>query len=569
MASEAIEDVEVTREATRSGKLEALPRLVVPGNPGPTSTFVTMTEKAPENHIGTQTSPDLNLSEDENSIFQSELQDLIDLEIENETLYHNLQTKEKDIEARNQALRKQNEAIEALNQALRIRSEEFVAATENVQTSNETLVKLQNDFTELTNAAQHVLRRDINTKLDLNILKNSKGNTNFSPEVKALYSNFVQIVQRLESRLSTLSTRSQKHHEDSTARQERLELVEKEFTAIQEREKVSVSEGQKANEELAIWKERYEEEQRLKEKAQHDYRSFKRTAEEMYQPDLEKKVKKLQSELMVLQHENPRLQERAEAYKASISKWENEHSLMKERVETKQCELEDELERQKVEMLVYVKEYHDKVKSDSHWKLEGLQERIREMEREHEATIKLMKAIEREKSTLEERTIPGCSKRIKALEEENKKLKDEWAIKQHAPFTETATQVPTGLPIPRFRHPEETAKREAKLEKLRQHHLKQREHRARIDAYAESMLEKARERVIGEELYKKGEWREFAGKSRWEIWDGDGWTYGASKRDFKVVEKLRDRGRIPRNVEDGEEKDTMFPRLTELLDAGL
>jgi hypothetical protein len=572
---DAFHDKEGIDEATRSEKLEALPRLVVPEEqssfegpgPDPARILSTTTQKAPENHAGTQTSPGLNSSEDEDSVLQDELEGLnYQLILENEigTLNHSLEMKEKDIEARNQALRKQTEMIEALNESLR-------TATKNMRKTGETLGKLRNDFTELSNAAQHVLRRNIDTKLDPNILKNLSGNTKFSPEAKALYSNFVQIVQKLEFRLSTLSTRSQKHHEDSTTRKENLELLKKELTEMQEREKVAVSEGRKAKEELAIWKQRYEDERKLKEKAQYNYRSFKRTAEEMYQPDLEKKIKELQSRLIVLRYENTLLQERVQTYKARISNWEDEHSITKERAETKQFELEDEIKRQGAEILVYIKEYHEKVKANSHWNVEGLQQRIREMEREHEATIALMQAIEREKSRLEQHTIPKFSERICTLEKENKKLKDEWAMKHHAPSTETATRVPAGLPVPRFMHPEETAKREEKLEKLRQHQLKLRKNRARIDAYAEAMLEKARERVLGPELYEKGEWRNFAGKSSWQIWDGDSWTCVAGKRDFKIVEKLRERGRIPRNVEETDEiekKETMVPRLAELLEAG-
>jgi hypothetical protein len=572
---DAFHDKEGTKEATKSEKLEALPKLVVPEEqssfegpgPDPARTLSTITGKALGKHAGTQTSPGLNLSEYEDSMLQDELEGLNDqliLEGEIGTLHHSVETKEKDIEVRDQALRKQTEMIEALNESLR-------TATKNVRTTDEALVNIRKDFMGLTNAAQHVLRRNIDTKLDPNILESLSGNTDFSPEAKALYSNFVQIVQKLESRLSTLSTRCQKHHEDGTTKKEKLELVEKELKKTQEREKAAFSEGRKEKEELAIWKQRYEDERKFKEKAQHDYRSFKKTAEEMYQPDLENKMKKLQSELMVLRYENARLQERMEAYKARIFNWEDEHSIMKERAETKQFELEDEIKRQGAEMLVYIKEYHEKVKANSHWNFEGLQQRIREMEREHEATITLMKAIEREKSRLEEHTIPMYSQRISALEEENKKLKDEWAMKQHAPSTETAARVPAGLPIPRFMHPKETAKREEKLEKLRQHQLKLRRNRARIDAYAEAMLEKARERVVGPELYEKGEWRNFAGKSSWQIWDGDSWACVASKRDFKVVEKLRELGRIPKNMEGGDEtekKETMFPRLAELLEAG-
>jgi hypothetical protein len=578
---DGFDDVEVTNGPARCEKLDGLPRLVLSEeensnyNTVQGNTISPIKEEESEELSETHKSPSVGDDEAENSLLQDEIQalnnQLIDeLENDNATLRQRLQAKEKDIEAHNNSLSTQGELVEALNETLRIRSEELIAATGNARTSDETLGKLRNDFTQLISAAKHVLRRNIDTKLDPNILKNLSENTNLGPEARELYTNFVQIVQKLEFRLRTLSAQSHKHHKDSTARKERLQVVEKKLTETREREKLVVSEGQKAKEELAIWKQRYEDEQKLKEKAQRDYTSFKKTAEEMYQPDLEKKNKQLQSELMVTLYENTQLQQHVEQYKACVSNWEDEHKIMKERAEKEHSELENEIARQKAEMLLYVKEYHDKAKETSHWNLEGLQERISELEREHEATISLLNTIKQEKATLEKVTIPDYLERIVTMQEEHKAFKDEWALNHyhhHTQSTSPSTQLTAGLPIPRLAHPLETAQRDARIKKLRHHQIKLRESHAKTDAYTDSMLEKARKSIIKPELYEKGGWREFEGKSSWQIWDGDSWMVKASKRDFQAVEKLREKGWLPREVGNrGEEETTEFPKLAEFLE---
>jgi hypothetical protein len=571
---DGFDDVEVTNKPARSEKLDGLPRLVLPEeeksnyNTVQENRISPIKEEKSEELNETHISPSVDDDEAENSLLQDEIQalnnQLIDeLENDNATLRQRLQAKEKDIEARNNSLSKQDELVEALNETLRIRSEELIAATGNA------LGNLRNDFTQLISAAKHVLRRNIDTKLDTNILKNLSENTNLGPEAKELHTNFVEIVRKLEFRLRTLSAQSHKHHEDSTARKERLQIVEKELTETREREKLVVSEGQKAKEELAIWKQRYEDEQKLKEKAKRDYTSFKKTAEEMYQPDLEKKNKQLQSDLMVTLYENTQLQQHVEQYKACVSNWGDEHKIMKERAEKENSELENEIERQKAEILLYVQEYHDKAKEISHWEIEGLHERIGELEREHEATISLLNTIKQEKANLEEITIPKYVERIATMQEEHKAFKDQWALNHHSHIQSTSpsTHLLAGLPILRMWHPLETAQRDARIEKLRQHQIKLRENREKTDAYTESMLEKARKSIIKPELYEKGGWRQFEGKSSWQIWDGDSWMVKASKRDFRFVEKLKDKGRLPREVRNGgEEEMKEFPKSAEFLE---
>jgi hypothetical protein len=588
--------LETTEKATMSEKLEALPRLMVPmeessrrGTKQATIASPT-SEQVTEDLTRILELPEL-VARDEHDKLQYEMLELnneliAELEEEIEALNYSLRVKNKEIDVRNGSLCVQNEKIEELNKSLH-------TEIENVRMSEETLGKLREDFAALTNAAKHVLRRNIaDTSLDPNMLESVPESTNSSLEAEALYSAFLQIVHKLDVKLRTVSAQSDKHREDSAAKKRRLEIVEKALEATQEREKLAVSEGLKSKEDLEIWKRRYEDEGKQKDKAQRDYQSFKKTAEEMYRPDLERTNTKLQLNLVAAKNENIRLQERVKEYKLQVQNWEDEYNIIKAKAEKVHVGLEKEIERQKDEMVVYIKDYHDKREANSHWDVENLQQRNSKLERDNQATTKLLNTIRQEKVQLEQNVIPGYLDSIASIREENKKLKDEWARNQHAlPVRTNAksaelrpdqplpldallegkiteqedTTVKTselssdisrlagphqGLHIPRCLHPTETAQRNTELDQLRQRQQKRRGDRARMNDYLENIIDKARRWKMGEELYEKKGWIDFVGHSSWEIWDGDSWMYHADKKDIKVVMALRDKGALPQETKE-------------------
>jgi hypothetical protein len=618
--------LEAPKETTRSDRLEALTKLFVPteescGHSTDQVSVVSPTkEQALENRTWAHQSPGSASKGDKHNKIRYEILDLErelvdDMEKEIEALNDSLHKKEKDIEVRDKALRIESEKVKELSESLRKIDGELVTATEIARLSDEMLEILRKDMAKLTNAAQHVLRRSMDTRLDPKMLQNLSENTIFSPEAKALYSSFVHTIQKLEFRLRTRSTQSDKHQENSATKKGRLEAVEKDLKVTQEREKGVASEGLKAKEELEACKQRYEDERKLRDKAQRDYQSFKKTAEEMYQPDLERKNNKLQLNLVAVQDENIRLHKRVEEYKSQALAWEDECNIIKARAKKECSGLENEIERQKDEMVLYIKDYHDKRRASWHWNVEELQERNSQLERDHEATVKLLNAIKLEKVQLEENAIPAYLDSSASVKQENKKLKYEWTKNYHAYSSDmtggSAELVPDqtvsldaqyergmqelgdtagrvseltpGLPfhtepyqtllsVPRCLQPKEIARRATKLEKLRQRQKKRREDSAKIDRYREDIIEKARKWKMGNELYEKKGWSDFMGQSSWEIWDGERWMYYADKKDLKIVAALKERGTIPQETNEENKGSpaprsstpSLFPRMAEL-----
>jgi hypothetical protein len=639
-------DLEATEKVTISEKLEALPKLVLSMEEGSVlgteqaTTASPTKEHAAEELTGSHQLPDLVAGRDEHDKLRDEMLEYINqLEQEIEALNHSLHEKDKELKVRNECLlaqnytieyrdeilcdqnevikelnkslrdrsekieyrdgimRDQSEKTEELNKSLRAKTREHLTAMDNAQISQSTLVKLREDFTALTNAAKKVLRRDVTDRLfNPNMLEGVPESTNFSQEAQGLYSAFLRIMHRQRSELQKSTTQFDKHREDSAEKKRRLEIVEKDLETAQEREKLAISERLKlkelesielkSREELEIWKQRYEDGRKLKEKAQRNYQSLKRTAEEMYRPDLEKTNKKLQSDLVAAQHENIRLQERIEKYKVYAQDWKDEYNTTKAKAGKEHVGLETEIKRRQNEITLCIREYNDKCKANSHWDIKKLQERNSTLERNQEATTKLLNATRQEKIQLEEKVIPS-------IKEENKKLNDEWARRQHAlsaritaesaelaldqplpldaqhegemmeqeDTTVTTSALTFGMPhpasphqymyIPRCLHPAETTIREAKLEELRQRQQKRREDRTKMNDYLEGIMHKARKRKMGDELYElyklyeqKG-WSNFVDQSKFvdrssrEIWDRDGWMYHVDKKEAKLVTALR------------------------------
>ncbi|OAL50595.1 hypothetical protein IQ07DRAFT_643837 [Pyrenochaeta sp. DS3sAY3a] len=128
------------------------------------------------------------------------------------------------------------------------------------------------------------------------------------------------------------------------------------------------------------------------------YQELKKSTEITSRPDLEKLNRELQSDLDKSQNENTTLREQILYSQASITHWQSEfHGVQAER-EVQITAFEDAIKQQQNEMLCYIKEYHDKTRDPEHWKIDGLQKKVKALERELQLASEKHEQVKREKA---------------------------------------------------------------------------------------------------------------------------------------------------------------------------
>jgi hypothetical protein len=437
------------------------------------------------------------------------------------------------------AILKEEEALKAaekLDQDVQARARELEHARVDLKLYNDRLTTLRLDVEHLTDMVEQSLSNSVNGAPDTKTLKDLRWKSNSSYEAKTLHSNFLHLTKQMESKVqSKFETLSDQYMQMKFAlaeKEKELIRAKKELqAAIQAKQALltGTAELEKERDHMRndrnLWNKAYLDECSKTQQAEHKFEEFRKLAEAMYRPNLEHLNKELQHDLTTVRDENDRLQERAQRLKTRARRWEGEYKTIKSRAEKESKQMKSALEQQVVEMLRYVKEYHDKVKDPAHWDLKPLQETVRALERDKEVIEEAFHREEREKSRIVEFEIPELLERIEGYEEENKKLKDAWAKMTSARLTGStisksatwekhirndSTSISAGqfdTYVPKCLHPEETAKREAEVQRFRE----QQEERRALGNEWDIVLDQMRRWKMEEKLWDKKVWSECQG----------------------------------------------------------
>ncbi|KAJ4367524.1 hypothetical protein N0V83_007107 [Neocucurbitaria cava] len=160
----------------------------------------------------------------------------------------------------------------------------------------------------------------------------------------------------------------------------------------------------------------FRDEREKRRAAEGSLETFRATAEKQYHAEIERKDREFQISLrkaedgnaMLLEQVrkaedgNAMLHEQVKKYEAGAHQWEHEYNLAITEREMRTAAFEEHIQELKNEVLLYIKEYHDKTHDPDHWRIEGLQNKVRTLERELKTTNDLFGQTKRERARLED-----------------------------------------------------------------------------------------------------------------------------------------------------------------------
>jgi hypothetical protein len=451
-----------------------------------------------------------------------------------------------------------NREIAEPKQDLQTKRKDETNMMEFLPTSNAVLGRLRNDVTVFT----HILNQISETKFHRTCITTKTledvTRTDFDPDAVMLHTALVRFSGQMESKIRRLDSRTAQLQSSLADKERQLSWAITALEAERENRKFEALNTNPAHEvEGNYWEQRCKEEQRLKEHAGRAVTSIKKVALEQYKPDLEKHNRELRIELSELLDKNNQLDEQVKRYTDRALLWEGEYKTAKQQAEKKYAGLEQEIQRQEAELRDYIKEYHDKTLDPCHWNLEGLQDKIKSLERDRDITDKLLNATKSENARLEDE-IERLMDVVTAYEQETKKSSDTWTLDNVVPILPPHSSFPNNhaslsgqhliTKVHPSYHPMKVSEREAKLRELHAEQVQRR----RQDAMLEAFMEKVRARMLGPDMYERKEWKQYLGQTSWEMWDGEGWVAdgelygdGASEKERGIVKMLREKGVLP------------------------
>ncbi|CAO2650590.1 Nn.00g018820.m01.CDS01 [Neocucurbitaria sp. VM-36] len=288
------------------------------------------------------------------------------------------------------------------------------------------------------------------------------------------------------------------------------------------------------------------------EKLFRDERAKRRAVEEKLQQlrenvekqsheDLERVNRELHIDLAKAQDENVVLHEQVKNFQARAHQWENEYNLAKTESDVRSDAFEEHIQAQQDEMLHYISEYHDKTNDPDHWRIEGLQDKVKTLERELQNTNDIFAHTKRDKARLEDE-VARLMDANKRREKDIARLGRAWITGSAAPtlvdtvssdpddadslsestssssilWLTSPKKVDDGPKVPRCHMPLEIEKRDKIMVQFRSEQERKREEQEAC----EKSLEKARKEKM-RPLYppERASWRNLVKKDVWERWD--------------------------------------------------
>lgn len=130
------------------------------------------------------------------------------------------------------------------------------------------------------------------------------------------------------------------------------------------------------------WRLLYEGECRRFESLDTQHKRLQIEAERMYQPDLEKKYKELQVQLIAVKDTTTDMADEIRKTRDQAQTWRDEAELRKEELAKCTAQFEEQSQLQNEEMVRSIKEYRDKVKENRYWDKDSLLSINEQLERE-------------------------------------------------------------------------------------------------------------------------------------------------------------------------------------------
>jgi hypothetical protein len=448
------------------------------------------------------------------------------------------------------------EGIVAADRELEMKDDNIAAANEYAKeadelarTWKEDAGKIREEVKDVSTAVGQVIYMMSESTIDLHALEDLTSTLDSHHETPSLLSNLLLLLQLYERKAQAVVLKNfdiqqrlaDKDHEFSMAeRVRRDEQADTQSETPANRKTTSqVDDGDN-------WKQLFQDKT-------EEFRKYRARTEEYYQRDLEHKNRDLRIDLTRAQDENRSLKEQAKKYMAEAQSWKSEYNNALVESEKHTAGFEDKIKDQQDEMLLYIKEYHDKARDPKHWELTGLQNRISTLERDLHITNEMFNATKSEKAKIEDevtRLMDLNKRNVREIE----RIDRGWITRSIAPSVpdsdlfETSSNISSsssipwltsskrvshkGPYIPRCHLPKEIGKREVMLKEFRKEQQKRREEE---EAGYESM-EKVRKWKMGK-LYppEKEDWKELAKMSSWERWDGDEWLDTKAGRSEKLL----------------------------------
>jgi hypothetical protein len=490
--------------------------------------------------------------------------------------------------------------LESQSKELQMKDQNAQLARCSCQASENELEGLRQDIQEVARVVQNASRASADGTPDTDVLQSLTPESFSSEETATLHTCLSELVSQSRNKLQSLLQKNVELQQQLTDTGHELSIASRALK--DEPFDTSIMEPvEKSAWDTYMWKQAYKDMRRRKEQAEERFESFKKIAEEMYQPDLEKKNRDLQEDLTHAQDEVNKMREKVTKYQSRAQHWEMEYKIAVVERNKRTVEFETAIKKQTEETLLYIKEYHDKTHDPEHWEMAGLQKRIRVLERDLQTTNVLFNTTKTDKARLEDEfkklintntRLEGEIERLgqvfvfggnvpiySALEPDpsNASSSSPTSASPH-PFT-AAHKVPRRGPYtPRFASVDKRNAARAKLqqaqelrmadekkkleilEKVRQWRMEKAERM--LKKMAEEEADRKRSLRMGkthkpEEVYpsrmamppktmypphKEG-WKDLKNQGMWERWDGDEWLEeGSSEKDRDVVWELREKG---------------------------
>ncbi|KAF2031941.1 hypothetical protein EK21DRAFT_87553 [Setomelanomma holmii] len=440
-------------------------------------------------------------------------------------------------------------------------------AAEHLRTVDEDLEKLRQEVEELTYAIEQTSQASQDNLLNTEALNRLKQDSDSSNEITKLYTALCELISDLGDRLYSSTLNDLELRGQLANKENELNLALKALRDDAADTSVMSPKYKSAHDKIT-WKQAYKDMRQRKEQAEAKYESFKKTAEAMYRPDLERKNRELQIELNAARDELEKYREKVAEYRGRARGWEEEYKNAELEHEKCTAVFEQTLKEQRDEMLLYIRDYHDKTQDPEHWEISGLQRRIATLERDLQSTNEHFNTVKSEKARVEDKVeklqdikvryerhieelsraniMGGAMPRFQTPDSDcSDSDTSSFSISplsSRDPFTNPKPVKRRGPYIPRCPSPKEMKRREGILQDLREAQQQRREdEEKKIE-----IIEKVRKRHM-QEMYppwKEG-WKQLIRQGLWKRWDGEEWLMvEASEEDRVVVEHLRSRGRL-------------------------
>ncbi|KAF1837592.1 hypothetical protein BDW02DRAFT_645275 [Decorospora gaudefroyi] len=144
----------------------------------------------------------------------------------------------------------------------------------------------------------------------------------------------------------------------------------------------------------------FREERRKRKAAEGALEKIQTSAEKDYLSQLEQKTE----ELIKAQEETATLRKQVHHLETQAKAWQEESEDAKSQLEKRALAFEETIARQKQESLTYIREYHTKTQDPTHWQVQGLQQKLADLEQDLTTTTKLFNDTKRQKAHLEDAT---------------------------------------------------------------------------------------------------------------------------------------------------------------------